>query len=65
MPERRYIMQCPFNLKIVQQNQDTWEYDENNNMKSHNHILVENQTPTECKGKNCACWKFGRCRRRS
>lgn len=58
-------MKCPFNLKIMQQNQDKWEYDESNNTKSHNHVLIETQNPTECKGKACACWKFGRCRRRS
>ena len=56
---------CPFNLKIIQQNQDSNDYDENNNVKIHNHILIENQQPTECKGKDCACWKFGRCTRRS
>lgn len=56
---------CPFNVKIVQQNQDIYEYDESNNMKNHNHILIENQDPTPCKGKACASWSFGRCRRRS
>lgn len=56
---------CPFNLKVTQQNQDTWEYDENNNTKSHTHILFENQVPVKCRKKECACWGFGRCRRRS
>lgn len=56
---------CPFNLKIIQQNQHTHEYDENNNIKTENHVLIENQTLTECKGKQCGCWHFGRCRRKS
>lgn len=56
---------CPYNLKVIQQNQYTWEHDESNNTKSENHILIETQNPIQCKGKECACWRFGRCGRRS
>jgi len=55
---------CPFNLKITQTNQDVYE-NEDGNLKSHNHVLIESQEPTKCMGKECACWSFGRCRRRT
>lgn len=56
---------CPFNLKVTQINQYDYEYSEDGKMTTETHALQESQTPTECKGKQCACWRFGSCRRKS
>nr|DAF01624.1 MAG TPA: hypothetical protein [Caudoviricetes sp.] len=65
IPERsEKVKYCPFNLKVIQQNQTRYEYGDNGNVAQDTHILTEIQKMMECKGKQCACWRFGRCRRR-
>lgn len=55
---------CPYNLNIVQKNQNTREYNENGQEVFHAHCLTETQRPSPCAGKVCGAWRFGRCRRR-
>ena len=54
-------MICPYICDIVQVNQDTYEYDEDGNTTSHEHTLVERQTPMKCKAHECAAWAGGKC----
>lgn len=55
---------CPYNLHVVQQNQDTHEYNENGQEVFHVHRLAEVQKPSPCAGKACGAWRFGHCRRK-
>lgn len=54
-------MICPYIFDIVQVNHDTYEYDENGNSTSHEHVLLERQTPMQCKEHGCAAWADGKC----
>lgn len=64
MRTNKEIKYCPFNVTIKQQNQYVYDFDENNNMRFENHILIEKQEPTQCKKKKCALWRFGKCIRK-
>ena len=55
---------CPFMYKIQQVNQRNVEYDADGKEPAHIHKLIESQEPAACKGKDCGCYFWGRCRRK-
>ena len=55
-------MNCPYIHTVVQDNQDTYEYNDEGNQTSHTHRLVESRIPAKCAEGECAAWQGGRCR---
>lgn len=55
-------MKCPYNLKrILQVNQNIYEYDENGFNTVHSHKLIENKFLMECLKEDCAVWQDSHC----
>lgn len=55
-------MKCPYNIKIEQINQNTYEYNQDSNVEVHSHKLLENRIFTECYKEECGAWQDGKCR---
>lgn len=55
-------MKCPYHTeKVVQVNQNTYEYDEDGYNTFHHHKLIEKKHLMECLKENCAAWEKGHC----
>lgn len=56
-------MLCPYNIqKIVQVDQNRYEYNDDNMTTLHEHKLIEIRDMMECLKEDCAAWHKGRCR---
>ena len=55
---------CPYTLEFNQKNQTRWEYNADGLMVLQDQILIEQQQPAKCKGRECAAYRWGRCTRK-
>lgn len=57
-------MKCPFQRTKMRITNTTIEYDSEGNQTGYNENKTETKVFSDCLMKDCAYWRFGRCRRK-
>jgi hypothetical protein len=58
-------MKCPFSRTKMRITNTAIEYDSEGNQTGYNENKTETEVFTDCLMKDCAYWRFGRCRRKA